>query len=227
MAKEDWKQRIRDALDRSGLNMKSASLKAGRGETFVRDLLKRHRRPIAENLRGLARVLGLSVGELLEGYEDEQPATVPIMGYVGAGWHVEPEYEQMPPDGFEQIEVAFQVPDGVIGFWVRGESMEPAYSDGDVVLVRADQRYATGAYVGQKPHIVLTETGRRYLKRIMPGPGRNTFNLESFNTRTMVGVRLKWVGEFVAVVQAISRGPAQAKTQTQPPARLRVRGSGE
>ena len=45
--------------------MKAASLKAGLGETFVRDVLERDREPIVSKLAALTKVLGVSVSEIL------------------------------------------------------------------------------------------------------------------------------------------------------------------
>lgn len=62
---EDWRKRVARLLDERDMTMKQASLLAGRGETFVRDILKRGREPSSANLDALSRVLGVSVADLL------------------------------------------------------------------------------------------------------------------------------------------------------------------
>ncbi|MER8945729.1 helix-turn-helix domain-containing protein [Mesorhizobium sp. M0959] len=52
------------------MTMKEASRRAGRGETFVRDILKRGQEPSASNLERLARVLKVSAAEILDGTVD-------------------------------------------------------------------------------------------------------------------------------------------------------------
>lgn len=59
--------RFQTALERSGLDMKSASKKAGLGETFVRDFLQRGRDPSISNLFAAATATGVSVIWLLTG----------------------------------------------------------------------------------------------------------------------------------------------------------------
>ncbi|MES0034744.1 helix-turn-helix domain-containing protein [Mesorhizobium sp. M0046] len=67
---EDWRNRIVRLLDEQQMTMKEASRRAGRGETFVRDILKRGQEPSASNLEGLARVLKVSAAEILDGTVD-------------------------------------------------------------------------------------------------------------------------------------------------------------
>src|SRR3981081_473081 len=48
--------------------------------------------------------------------------SVPIMGPVGAGAVIEPEHEQVPPEGLGEIEIPLPISEGTIAFDVRGES---------------------------------------------------------------------------------------------------------
>ncbi len=61
-----WREKIEAAIKAKGTDMKAVSLAAGRGETFVRDILKRQNQPRADNLAGVAAVLGLKVSDLLD-----------------------------------------------------------------------------------------------------------------------------------------------------------------
>lgn len=68
---EDWRKRVARLLIERDMTMKEASLLAGRGETFVRDILKRGREPSSANLDALSRVLGVSVADLLDKHADD------------------------------------------------------------------------------------------------------------------------------------------------------------
>ncbi len=126
-------------------------------------------------------------------------SAVPIMGYVGAGAEIDPEYEQVPADGLDQAALPFALPEDMIGFQARGDSMLPKYDDGDVVVVHRDQQRSTESLIGEEA-AVRTEGGHRYLKRIMPGPKPRTFNLESTNARTIVGAAIVWASEIWVIV---------------------------
>lgn len=132
---------------------------------------------------------------------EDQPAdsfAVPIMGFLGAGAEVEPDYEQVPPDGLDQIHVPFQMPDDMIAFKVRGESMLPVYKDGAVIITYREQKKPLHAFYGEEA-AVRTSDGRRFIKMIMRGPD-DTVNLLSHNASPIEGVRLEWIGEIFAVM---------------------------
>lgn len=144
-------------------------------------------------------------------------ATVPIMGYIGAGAQIDPEFEQVPADGLDQVELPLLLPDGVIGFQVKGDSMLPKYSDGAVIVVHREQTRATTSLIGEEV-AVRTSEGRRYLKLLRAGPKPNTYNLESFNARPVVGVHLAWASEIIAIIP-----PRQVRHDGRKPQRKQSR----
>lgn len=125
-------------------------------------------------------------------------SVVPVMGYLGAGAEVEPEYEQVPPEGLDQIQIPFQMPDDMIAFKVRGESMLPVYKDGAVIITYREQKKPLQAFYGEEA-AVRTSDGRRFIKTIMRGQD-DTVNLLSHNASPIEGVRLEWIGEIFAVI---------------------------
>lgn len=134
---------------------------------------------------------------------------ISVMGYIGAGAEVEPDFEQVPPEGLEEIEIPFPLPPGMIGFRVRGSSMLPVYKDGTVVVVWREQKKPVAAFFGEEA-AVRTSDGRRFIKTIMRGRG-DTVNLISWNADPIENVRLDWVGEIFAVLPAASlRGVVRA-----------------
>lgn len=168
--------------------------------------------------RKYADAFKTSAAWLLTGEGDAQAGhSVPIMGYIGAGAEIQPEFEQVPPEGLDTVELPFPVPDDMIGLEVRGDSMLPAYSDGDVVVVYRDQRYDPATYIGEEA-AVRTHDGRRFLKRLAPGPEPYTFTLESFNARPIIGARVAWVGEIWVTVK---RGQIRRIEQRARAAQLR------
>src|SRR5262245_25575657 len=99
---------------------------------------------------GLARAMGVrpgAVSEILSGIrlikaseiapiiEYLELNSVPIMGRVGAGASIEPEYEQVPPEGLGEVELPFPVSEETIAFQVAGDSMLPKYENGDIIVV--------------------------------------------------------------------------------------------
>lgn len=132
-----------------------------------------------------------------EGRGPGNPRELPMMGYIGAGAEIEPEYEQVPPEGLEQIEIPFDVSDDMICFKVRGDSMMPVYRDGFVVVAYKEQKRPLESFYGEDA-IVRTADGRRFIKTVERGV--SGVNLRSFNAPLIEGVRLEWIGEIFAVL---------------------------
>ena len=133
-----------------------------------------------ETLAALAPVLKTTVAWLLEGVGDaDASASIRVVGRIGAGAEIMPEYEQIPPEGLFEIELAFPLPPEAVAFAVEGDSMWPRYNSGDVVICgkpEVDAHALTGSEAA-----VRTSDGKRYLKTIRRGPKAGTFDLESHN----------------------------------------------
>lgn len=121
---------------------------------------------------------------------------VKIVGYIGAGAEIMPEFEQVPPEGLDQVHVPFPLPDDMIALEVRGDSMLPVYKDGHVVIVFREQKKPVQSFYGEDA-AVRTADGRRFLKTIMKG---SPITLTSFNAAPIENVALEWIGEIFAVL---------------------------
>jgi phage repressor protein C with HTH and peptisase S24 domain len=144
-----------------------------------------------------------AINDAYERLIDEAPGKtsggiVPVMGFIGAGAEILPEFEQLPPEGLDQIHVPFPLPDEMIALEVRGDSMLPVYKDGHVIVVYKEQKRPTSAFYGEEA-AVRTGDGRRFLKTIMRGAG-NAVTLMSFNAGPIENVHLEWIGEIFATI---------------------------
>ena len=118
----------------------------------------------------------------------------PIMGRVGAGAVIEPDFEQVPPEGLGDIALPFPIMEETVAFEILGDSMLPKYESGDVIVVYKDQHHPLSSFYGEEA-VVRLKTGERYLKTIERGKSPSVVNLNSFNAKPIVGVKLDWVGE--------------------------------
>lgn len=134
-----WKTRLKKAIEDKGLGMKEASLLAGKGETFVRDLLERDRIPSIENFLTLARIVGQPAAYLLGEENEKQPEVglrrVQVAAHVQAGhfveaweWDDEDKYSVFVPDLPEYRNLR------LYGAELRGTSMNKRYADKTVVV---------------------------------------------------------------------------------------------
>ena len=175
---------------------------------------------------GLATFLGLrnsAITEILGGQRtikaDELPRIVeyleldrvPIMGRVGAGGDIEPDYEQVVPDELGTVRVPIAMPGELIAFEVKGDSMIPRYDSGDIVVVWAQQKRALETFYGEEA-AVRTKDGRRYLKTITQAKRRSVVTLTSWNAKPIENVKLEWIGEIYLVIRADQVGRIAART---------------
>src|ERR1700741_3291088 len=149
--------------------------------------------------------------------------SVPIMGGIGAGAVIEPEYEQVPPEGLGEIELPFPISGETIAFEVVGDSMLPKYENGDIIVVYRDQRHPLTSFYGEEAAVRL-KSGERYLKTIERGSGANVVNLTSFNAKPITSVKLEWIGE---ICVTLPRGQIERlRARTAARSRKTVRGHG-
>lgn len=202
---EDVLARIESRLKALGISAHAASLAAKKPDA-IRNLKRAvksgDRRGITtETLVALAPVLKTSAAWLLEGVGEPGSGNVAkVMGRIGAGAEILPEYEQIPPDGLFEITVPFPIPEDTIAFEVEGESMWPRYDSGDIIIC-GKQSEDAGNVVGREA-AVRTGDGRRYLKRVRRGAVSGTFDLESHNAAPIRGVEIAWAAAVQAVVRA-------------------------
>src|SRR2546430_2129710 len=117
---------------------------------------------VSEILSGLRLIKASEITPIIEYLELN---SVPIMGRVGAGASIEPEHEQVPPEGLGEVELPFPIAEETIAFEVAGDSMLPKYENGDVIVVYREQRHPLSSFFGEEA-AVRPKTGGRYLKTI-------------------------------------------------------------
>jgi repressor LexA len=197
-------------------------------------LIERALKKTGKSKGGLADAMGVRAGavsEILSGIRlikaSEIPLiteylrlnAVPIMGRVGAGASIEPEHEQVPPEGLGEVELPFPMADETIAFEVSGDSMLPKYENGDVIVVFREQRHPLSSFYGEEAAVRL-KSGERYLKTIERGKSPSLVNLKSFNAKPITGVKLDWIGE---IYVTLPRGQIE-RLRTKAAARSRKAG---
>ena len=146
---------------------------------------------VSEVLSGIRLIKASEIAPIMEYLELN---SVQIMGRVGAGASIEPDLEQVPPEGLGDVDLPFAMSEETIAFEVSGDSMLPKYENGDVIIVFREQRYPLSSFYGEEA-VVRLKSGERYLKTIERGSSSGQVNLKSFNAKPINGVKLEWIGE--------------------------------
>ena len=163
-------------------------------------LERNERRLTLDYIERAAAAFGVSPADIIS--DPPGPIEVPLMGFVGAGAEIEPEFEQVPPEGLDQIRIPFQLPDEMIAFQIRGDSMLPVYRDGMVLIVYREQRRPPEWFFGREA-VVRTDDGRRFVKTVMRG---NPTTLYSTNAPPIENITPVWLGEIFAILPRESLG---------------------
>lgn len=157
-------------------------------------------------IRKAAEVFGVRDGEIIQ----DALRTIPVMGRIGAGAEIEPEFEQTAPEGLFQVESPIPLPEGMIGLEVIGDSMYPRYDEGDILIVSRDGTSVENLANGDEAAL-MTADGRRFVKRIRRETG-GLWTLESHNAPPIYGVEIKWASRVEFVLRGkvrVNGGPKQ------------------
>lgn len=168
--------RIRQRLSALGLSMRAASLKAGLGTHFLRDLLADEgQSPKSDNLAKLAVALETTPEWLLSARGDRRKG-IPVMGIVGAGSHYKPHSDQGVLDFVDSPPDAEDIAGAAI---VRGDSAYPVFRDQDI-LYFGEWRDDVEAFIG-KDVIAELDDGQMLVKCVDSRVGPGAFSLSSHN----------------------------------------------
>ena len=204
MQLKDVLERVESRLKALNMSAHAASMAAKKPDA-VRNLRRAvqngERRGITtDTLSALAPVLQTTASWLMEGAA-EVPATstsLRVVGRIGAGAEILPEYEQLPPEGLYEIDVALPLSPDTIAFVVEGDSMWPRYNAGDIVVC-SDAEHDPALITGREA-AVRTAARKHFLKTIRRGSAQNSYDLESHNAPPLRGVAIAWASPILMML---------------------------
>lgn len=120
-----------------------------------------------ERLVRLAEILRIDPSELMGWVQDKKTTPskgvkIPVLGYVRAGIPIEAVEEIID---YEEISQAMAATGEFFGLQIKGDSMEPKISEGDVVIVRKQETVENGEIA-----VVLVNGDDATVKRFYKSP---------------------------------------------------------
>lgn len=183
-------------MERKGIKAKPLAIKAGLGETAVRDILEsRSVDPRVGTLRKLAVELDATLEDLI-GSE-----LIPLTGKIGAGGTIIFE-EDTSRDNMAPRPPAMG--GALEALEVEGDSMLPRYSSGDVVYISRRHPGMLPEWFGEYCAVRLV-TGETYVKQLARGSRPGYVTLRSLNAADMEDVEIEWATPIVFVLPRLAR----------------------
>ena len=142
----------------------------------------------------------------------EVPATstsLRVVGRIGAGAEILPEYEQLPPEGLYEIDVALPLSPDTIAFVVEGDSMWPRYNAGDIVVC-SDAEHDPALITGREAAV---RTRRR---QALPQDDPPGIGAEQLRSREPQRAADPWCGDRLGVADPDDAAEPEAGRRPQP-----------
>lgn len=158
--------RIRELRNKSGLTQKELAEKLYKSESAIRMWELGKSEPDLQSVNALAEIFNVTADNILGVSVVKSISTnrIPVLGYVAAGIPIEAiedviDYEELSPDMLKDGAEYFALQ-------IKGASMEPKISDGDVVIVRKQPDVDSGQIA-----IVCVNGDHATCKKVMKQPG--------------------------------------------------------
>lgn len=115
-------------------------------------------------------------------------AMVPVVGYVGAGAAVLAIDDHAKGGGIDEIPAPPGMVNG-IALIVRGDSMEPKYTDGEVLFIEQTV-YDISSLIGENCYVQLPD-GHCFVKKLQYGSKPGLYSLISYNAPPIIDVAIE------------------------------------
>jgi transcriptional regulator with XRE-family HTH domain len=178
-------QSVKRVRERLGITQQQVADAMGIDKMTVYKLESGRMKMTADYIQGFAKALQCSATDLMD-----TKKTVPLVGYVGAGAEVYAIDDHAKGAGLEEVEGHAGLPENTVALRVRGDSMYPAYKDGDLIYYARDCDFDP-ALLG-KECIVKLRDGRLFVKELKRGMRDGLFRLTSYNAPEIEGVEIEW-----------------------------------
>lgn len=196
----EWALRLQKAVADKGWKLTELHRRSG---VSIESIRKYHSGAVA-NPRGdvmekLADALGVDTLWLQHGVTSPR-SRVTLVGYVGAGAVIYAMDDHERGAGLEYVEAPPDNEPGTVAVRVRGDSMYPAYRDGDLLYYN-EHASAIEDCLGRECIVRLTD-GSTVVKFVEQGSDSERLTLISYNAPPMPNVQIEWAARVAWVRKA-------------------------
>lgn len=192
------KNRLREIRKRLGLTLNEVAEAAGTTNQQIGMLERGNRKLTVEWMNRLATVLGVEPKDLLP---DTGPTMIPVVGYVGAGAEVFCIDDHAKGAGLDEVEMPIPgMSPSSVAVRVRGDSMIPAYFDGDLIFYDKNDNGDLMHLVG-KECVVSLPDGRKFIKTLRRRANGDWY-LFSYNAEPIMDIEIEWAAKVNVIKRA-------------------------
>lgn len=177
----------------SGLSQAALGKKVGGAQQLIGQLERGEVRS-TKLIFKIAKVLGVPASNLDPDVPDSQEARfIQVVGVVGAGAVIYPIDDHAMGNGLEEVECPWDaLGPSTVAVRVRGDSMMPAYFDGDLIFY--EQTHTDFTHLLGKECVVALTDGRRFIKQLRRTQTGQWY-LHSHNAEPILGVEIEWAAK--------------------------------
>ncbi|WP_417245978.1 S24 family peptidase [Celeribacter sp.] len=193
-----FKKALEKALEETGRSLRSVAIAADVSYEQLKNLKQgKAKRTNVDDAVKVAAAFGVQIEDFLNGnFTPDTTSAIAVAGRVGAGATVELSDPYPKGDGLYHVACPPQIsPTNIVAVEVQGNSMEPAYEEGDILFYSRDALGVPADAIGKRC-IVEDSEGRVWVKllRRREGQPEGLFDLISFHADAppMYDVAVKW-----------------------------------
>ncbi len=124
-----------------GMTQQELADKANISRSYLGDVEGGRYNPSIETLYDIAHALGIHITSLIGDEPPKGSAKIPVLGKIVAGVPLEAITDHI---GYEEVTEEMASSGNYFALKIKGDSMEPKFSDGDVVIVRKQPDLESG-----------------------------------------------------------------------------------
>ena len=191
-----FKSALEHALKVTGRSLRAVAMSADVSYDQLKSLRQgKSQRTNVDDAVKVAKAFGVTLEEFYAGSLDGKPRVIAVAGKVGAGARVDLVDAYAKGAGDYHVLCPTQLqPTNIVAVEVAGDSMEPVYSEGDLLFyTRISHDGVPSEAIGKKC-VVEDTAGNAWVKYLKAGEQPGTFSLISLNTTgaNMHDVKLAW-----------------------------------
>lgn len=129
------------------------------------------------------------------------PTMIPVVGYVGAGAEVFCIDDHAKGAGLDEVDMPIPgMSPSSVAVRVRGDSMIPAYFDGDLIFYDKNDNGDLMHLVGKECVVSLTD-GRKFIKTLRRRANGDWY-LFSYNAEPIMDIEIEWAAKVNVIKRA-------------------------